>query len=129
MSKKWKIILGAATFWPILYIFIFMLFMFGMMATMGLGSDGPPPAIFIIFALHFITIFGSFGLMIYYVVHALKNERLEGDRKFLWAAIIFFGNMIAMPIYWYLQIWQEPEEPLPGPGPVNPASKPGNADF
>ena len=129
MSKNKKLFLGAATFWPFLYIFIFMFAMFGMMATMGPGSEGPPLAFFAIIIMHFITIFGVFGLMIYYIVHALKNEQLEGDRKILWAAVIFFGNMIAMPVYWYLKIWKAPElDSTPGE-PISPGSKPGNASF
>jgi len=35
----------------------------------------------------------------------------------LWANVIFLGDMIAMPIYWYLYIWKEAavaSSPLPG---------------
>ena len=119
VSRNKKLLVLAGTLWPVVYIFLFMAFVFVMILTTPTGENpGPPPAFFAIFVVHFLTILSVFGMLVYYMVHALRNERLEGDRKLLWALLLFFGNMIIMPVYWYLQIWKAPE-------PAPPASRDG----
>jgi hypothetical protein len=41
------------------------------------------------------------------MVNVFRNDRVDKDKKVLWAVVLFMGNMIAMPIYWYLYIWRE----------------------
>jgi hypothetical protein len=41
------------------------------------------------------------------MVNVFRNDQVEKDKKVLWAVVIFMGNMIAMPIYWYLYIWKD----------------------
>ena len=48
------------------------------------------------------------ALTVFYIVNVFKNNRIENDKKVLWAIVLFMGNMIAMPIYWYIYIWKEP---------------------
>jgi hypothetical protein len=50
------------------------------------------------------------GLTVFYMVNVFRNDRVDKDKKVLWAVVIFMGNMIAMPIYWYLYIWREETE-------------------
>jgi hypothetical protein len=45
-------------------------------------------------------------LMVIYIVNVFKNDRVDKDKKVLWAIVLFMGSMIAMPIYWYLYIWK-----------------------
>lgn len=47
------------------------------------------------------------GLMIFYVVNAYNSPKLPADKRSIWVIILFFGNIIAMPIYWYQYIWKE----------------------
>ena len=71
----------------------------------------------VLFALHIFTMLLIMGLSIFYIVDVFKNNRVDKDKKALWAIVIFLGNMIAMPIYWYLYIWNEAAvagNPLPG---------------
>jgi hypothetical protein len=42
-----------------------------------------------------------------YIVNVFKNDRVSKDKKALWVVVLFLGNMIAMPVYWYLYIWEE----------------------
>lgn len=109
MSRSKKIILGIATFWPILYMVIFFLFVFSQFFTVFSSSEfeGPPTGFLIIFGLHFLTIVLLFILLFIYVRNVFKNERISQDKKALWAVVLFFGNFIAMPIYWYLYIWKK----------------------
>jgi hypothetical protein len=41
------------------------------------------------------------------MVNVFRNDHVDKDKKVLWAVVLFMGNMIAMPIYWYLYIWRE----------------------
>ena len=127
--KKWaKILLGVATLWPILYMFIFFMFIFSMVLFMPNQSpgEGPPTWFFIIFPLHILTILWIFGLTIFYILNIFKNDRVDQDKKVLWAVVIFFGSMFAMPVYWYLYIWREAAvDGSRGPSTLASANAPG----
>jgi hypothetical protein len=119
MQKPGKIALGAATLWPFVYMLIFFTFIFSSILFMpGEPSPGAFPAMFaVIFALHLFTMLLTMGLSIFFIVDVFRNDRVDKDKKVLWAVVLFLGNMIAMPIYWYLYIWKEPAvagNPLPG---------------
>lgn len=119
MSKSAKVMLGIATLWPIIYMLLFMAFFFYMAATLATGTHthghnaGPPDLFFLIFPVHMLTILWIFGLTAFYIVNLFKNERVSKDTKALWAVVIFLGNMLAMPVYWYLYIWREPPQVTP----------------
>lgn len=111
MSKPAKIILGIATLWPLLYIFIFFAFVFSsaILAMNGSAVIGDPSSGFgTIFVLHLFTILLMFVLLTIYIVNVFNNDRVENDKKALWAVVLFLGNIIAMPVYWYLYIWRNP---------------------
>jgi hypothetical protein len=120
MKRSNKILLGIATFWPPVYIFVFIAFIFVIMA-LAAGGPGDQGNIFVgigffvIFALHMLTIFGSLGLTVYYLIHAIKREDLKSEMKAVWAVLFFFFGMFAEPVYWYLYIWKEPELAAPTP--------------
>jgi hypothetical protein len=113
MSKTVKILLGIATLWPIMYMFLFLAFFLYMFTTFAVAAHhphaaGPPDMYFLIFPVHILTIFWIFALTAIYVVNIFKNDRVSKETKALWAVVIFLGNMLAMPVYWYLFIWREP---------------------
>lgn len=108
MQKTGKLLLGAATLWPIVYLFVFFITIFSTIFFMPGPEKGPPPLIAIILPLHLLTMLLIMGLTIFYIVNVFRNPRVEKDQKALWAIVIFLGNMIGMPIYWYLYVWKEP---------------------
>ena len=113
MQKSTKLLLGAATLWPFVYMFLFFILVFSML-FLGPGAERVMPFVFV---LHMLTILLVLGLTVFYIVDIFKNERVEKDKKVLWAMVIFFGNMVAMPVYWYLYVWKEAAvagPPLPG---------------
>lgn len=113
MSKGQKITLAVFTAWPFLYMIFFMCAIFGMMISDFSGgghSSGPPTVMLIIFPLHFLTMLEIFALLVIYIMHVFKTDRVPQEQKALWAVVLFLGNMIAMPIYWYLYIWRGPKE-------------------
>ncbi len=114
MSRGKAIALAVFTAWPLLYIVLFICTMFAMMmATLsGPGhSSGPPAILLIIVPLHFLTMLEVLVLLVIYIRHVFTTDRVPQDKKALWAVVLFLGNMIAMPIYWYLYIWREQEPP------------------
>lgn len=108
MSKPSKIVLGIATLWPFVYMVIFMAFWFYMLTWISShpqGGDGIPAGFVAIFVLHGITILVMLALLAVYIIDVFRNDRVEKDKKALWAVVLFLGNIIAMPIYWYLYVW------------------------
>lgn len=113
MSKFKKKLLGFLTAWPFAYILLFMMFIFGMIALEPDKLQGVFAVGFLLVLLvHFLTILLIFGLQIFYIVDVFRNDRVKQDQKVLWVLALFFGSLIAMPIYWYINIWRE----VPGEG-------------
>ena len=110
MKKSTKILLGLATLWPFLYMILFLVFILSSILFLppGDGKESGPPFFFaVLIAVHLLTMLWIIGLTVFYIVNIFRNDRVEKDKKVLWAVVIFLGNMIAMPIYWYLYIWKE----------------------
>jgi hypothetical protein len=122
LSRPVKVVIGVLTAWPVLYIFLFFGFIVASMIWMsqlpkggGADSSGPPIAFLLLFAAHFATILLMFGLIAFYIVYLFKTDRVPQDKKALWAAVLFLGNMMAMPVFFYLYVWPE-EWPRKKPG-------------
>jgi hypothetical protein len=126
MKKLTKLLLGLATLWPFFYMIFFFLFVVSAFAFIP-GSSGDesrlPLSMALILPLHLFTMLMMVALTTIYIVNVFRNDRVEKDKKVLWAVVLFMGNMIAMPIYWYLYIWREGPA---GGSPSRPAL--GNAD-
>lgn len=117
MTKSAKIALGVGTFWPFAYLFVFFIFVFGFMINAPEPGEksGFPLFMVVFFALHLFTMLLGMALTVFYMVNIFRNDRVDKDKKVLWAVVIFLGSMIAMPIYWYLYIWKEAASPTPLP--------------
>lgn len=112
MTKGKAIVLGVFSIWPILYMLLFMGSMFIMMITMFTNpptSNEPPMIMLVLFPLHFLTIFEIFALLAIYLYYLFKTDVVPQDKKALWAVVLFLGNMISMPIFWYLYVWKKLE--------------------
>lgn len=59
-----------------------------------------------IFRLHLGTMLLIFGLIVSYIVYLFKTEYVSKDKKALWAVVLFMGNVLAMPIFWFLYVWR-----------------------
>lgn len=122
MKKPTKILVGLATLWPVVYMFLFFLFIVSTVFFVLPSTTrevGPPAAFVVLTLLHVLTMFVIMALMIIYIVDVFRNERVDKDKKVLWAVVLFMGNVIAMPVYWYLYIWKEPALSLSGPASLN----------
>ena len=111
IGKPAKIALAVVTVLPLVYMFCFIAFIFITMLSSFSGKTPSKDAFDffpIVFILHFAAIFLSFGLLAFYLYYLFKTERVEKDKKALWAVILFLGSFFAMPVFWYLYIWREP---------------------
>ncbi len=104
-----KVLIGAATLWPLAYMALFLLSFVGM-AT---GGGQPLLRFEALFVLHLLTMVWMVGLMVFYIVYLFKTERVSQDKKVLWAIVLFMGHVIAMPIFFWLYIWPDPREGTP----------------
>jgi hypothetical protein len=114
MGKAKKVWLLVGTLWPFLYIILFFLFAFSLLFLLiPQGGETPPPSpawIAVIFPFHFLTIFLIWGLMIFYIIHVVKNRSLSKDQRILWIILLVFLNILGMLIYFFLYIWKEGKE-------------------
>jgi len=53
----------------------------------------------------FLTVVSIPTVFIFYIINVYTNKRVIEDKKHLWAALLFFGNVLAYPFYWYKHIW------------------------
>jgi hypothetical protein len=99
-----KLLLAVLTAWGPVYILLFFL----VIAVTVLLSGGELGSLFyVIFVVHMLTILLGFVLIAAYVYDAFHNPRIVGDRRALWAVVLFLGSLFAMPVYWWLYVRPE----------------------
>lgn len=111
-SRPATILIGIASIWPIVYMCFFMGFMAYSFSTMEqpgqkTGGFGFPALFKYVFVLHLLTMLLMFVLMAVYIIHAFRTDLISSDKKILWVIILFFGGILACPIYWYLYMWRQ----------------------
>jgi hypothetical protein len=114
-SKATALLVGVATLWPPIYMIIFVTSI-GLTFLWAGHAHAPNKAVEFeffkyIFPLHCLTMFLCFALTAIYVVHAFKTDRFPDDKRVLWVIILFMGNVLAFPIYWWLYIRPGRSEP------------------
>lgn len=102
-SRFGLVVLGALTFWPPLYMVLFMATVFGsiMMIPSG-GSQGEPWFLTVIFPLHFFTMLEMMAVTVYYAVIVYRDPGLQGDRKLLWMIIVLLGGFVGQAIFYVM---------------------------
>jgi hypothetical protein len=80
-SKRLSYLVGAATLWLPLYFFAFIVLSVAFVATQpDVSGDGPPPAFFVLLALHLFTMVLGLALMAVYLIDVFHNPDLV-DRQ------------------------------------------------
>lgn len=65
-----------------------------------------PIGVIALFALHFITVWLMLGLLVLYVVLAVKRDQFDQTTRIIWIILMCMMGTFAMPVYWYLYIWR-----------------------
>ena len=58
----------------------------------------------------------ALAMIIYFSRKALRSETLDKTQKRLWVAALIVGNLIALPVAWYVFVWKERTSKAPPPG-------------
>jgi len=94
-------VLGAMSVWPLVYVPLFICVMF-------FGGEWLFESFHYVIAVHGMTTLLGLALTVGYAVHALRDERLPMEQRLLWAVILFVGNLLAAPVYFYVRILKAP---------------------
>jgi len=108
-SKFTATLIGFFTLLPVAYIFFFFAVMIIAVSHAGAPNQG---SFVFLFVMHFAVIILSWCLMGFYVYFLFRTDHVKQDQKALWAVVLFLGNMLAMPVFWYLYIWKPAENDL-----------------
>jgi hypothetical protein len=76
----------------------------------------PAPIVFgngmgfiVLMLFHSATMLLMLALMPFYILLAVKNERLDQTMRIVWIVLFCTVGMFANPVYWYLEIWRKPK--------------------
>jgi hypothetical protein len=114
MTKGQKNILGIFTFLPaILMIVYFTTIIFLVRdALIYKDEDMPFPILGdVLWLVILALIMGllSFGLMVYYIIHAINNPQIDQNEKIIWVLLFVLASVVSFPIYWYMRIFKRHE--------------------
>jgi hypothetical protein len=115
LNKTTKILVGLGTLWFILSPFLILALCLLMMTGIGISSQYPESAtpLFLVpflflFPIQFFTYLDQVGLMAFYLVHLIKNSTAPETARILLGLGFYFIPLLALPIYFYLYVWQDP---------------------
>ena len=60
--------------------------------------------VFSIFAVLTVAITGLACTL--FVVYALRSPTVPVPKRGLWVAVIIFGNVVALPFFWFWYVWE-----------------------
>jgi hypothetical protein len=113
MSKQGKILLGILSMLPLVLLGIYTLLFMNVFATsfsQTTQKDGPPVFVLqgwnelLVTLAIFIAL--TLGLLIYYINHAISNQKIDGPDRIVWVLIFLFAGIVGYPVYWYMKIWR-----------------------
>lgn len=107
MNKLVKLLLGFLTLLPILYMIGFTIFT--ALAVARHEVAGVSDYFWILFIVHGLMMFTLMTQIVLYVVHLFqKNTKIaDTNTRIMWGFMLFFCNMAAIPVYWWLYIWPD----------------------
>lgn len=105
MQKNQKIILGIFSFWPLIWSWGGG---FAILISLSNENSFLFRHFSLFFTIQFLTILLLFGLIYRYISDIRKNATLDKDASTKWIAGLILAHIVAVPIYWYLHIWKNP---------------------
>ena len=87
--------------------FAYFIFFISYMTGMDHASHAVVEAQFnFMFRLHIAAMLGIWVLIAAYIVYLFKTDHVPVEKRALWAVVLFLGNMVAMPFFWYFYVWR-----------------------
>lgn len=112
LNRPMKLLVGLATAWPLVYMLVFLAFVIAT-AIVGEVSRGTgrhavvPFMAVLVFLAHLGTILLIGALQVFYVAYVVTSDRVPQQQKPLWVAVVFLGNIMAMPFVFYQYVWPD----------------------
>ena len=99
MSSWTGTLLGAATFWPIIYVLLFTILVPGVASTRN-----PHDKVWLVIlgAMHVLSIVLSIGLLVYFLKRVWRAARFSTGARVLWTLLLIALNPVAMPILFFV---------------------------
>lgn len=122
LSRIWKIVVGFGTFLTVIYPFLFMFVWFLPFFFLPDFSSSQPPELetwapeagrtfigffFLFFFVMMIFAFVQFAMMIFYIVHILKNKIAAETLHLILGVGIYLLPFFAWPAYYLIYILPE----------------------
>ncbi|HYJ37009.1 MAG TPA: PLDc N-terminal domain-containing protein [Chitinophagaceae bacterium] len=111
MTRSSKIFLGFLTFLPFIlfaiYIAVFTTFFFEVIRHQNVEPEFVFAEVYPIIVSAVLLGLSSLGLLIYYIIHAVNNKKIDSSERLVWILVFLFAGMIGFPIYWYMRVWKE----------------------
>ncbi len=104
LTRPTKLLVLALTVLPLIYIALFVANVVYAVSASPLG-DPLLTDFGILFGVHLAVMLLMMALLAFYVVFLFKSSDVRNDMKAVWAVVLLFGGPIAMPVFWYLYVW------------------------
>lgn len=112
INRNQSILIGIFTFLPFILFPIILFQIFGFVINMVAANEyGEPEASDVLMRISSfiipIILVGllSLGLLIFYIIHAAMNKKIESIEQIMWILLFVFFGIIVFPIYWFIRIW------------------------
>ena len=101
LSKPQQALVGLATLWPVAAsIITTLLILTSLNVEEGiLDKIGP------LIALQVFTVVVGLGLVVFYVLHIMKNSSINQDMRVVWIVLLLAAGLVAAPVYFCIYIW------------------------
>ena len=118
INRNQNIVLGIFTFLPFILFPIIFIQVFGFVINLIATSEhSEPEATDVLLGISSFLVpiilasLLSLALLIFYIVHAATNKKLEGVEQLMWILLFIFFGIIAFPIYWLMRVWNTSKNP------------------
>lgn len=111
-----KLVAGLLTMLPLVLFVLFIIAMFGGLYNPDpLTIEGNKPNLMLLnlgYAMLLLVLFAitSLAMTVYYLVHIVNNQRLEGGQRLFWALFTLLMGPLGCLLYWVFQIWREDDD-------------------
>ncbi|MCA1761864.1 MAG: hypothetical protein LC664_02510 [Flavobacteriales bacterium] len=113
LSRNWKIVIGILTIAQ-LFIGLFFLvwFLSSLLPLIAAGNDAAIDSQFfasiggIIVLIAFLTLL-SFGVLVFYLIHAGTNRHITNTMKVVWIVLLLLFGSIVEVVYFFMEIVPE----------------------
>lgn len=118
MSRSSKAVIGVLSFLPIVLLILLFVMFLTIFPRMLEWQNYDPTAqeMFSVFGPIFILgiVIGllSFGLLVFFIMHLVRNKALDGIERVIWILVFLFAGLVGYPVYWYMRVWNDEHGPL-----------------